>query len=131
MYLSCMYMYICIYVHIHAQMCVSLPQLVLMCTYIHICDCTPSVYLCTYILGRLLPFAHSPIVSSLLLFPCIHWCAMPADVLIVSLVYVDRLLDKDGITGALPIQSWRPVLVACLVHAPKQLVSPVCALAYM
>jgi hypothetical protein len=53
------------------------------------------------------------------LFNFASWCAMPADLLIVALVYLDRVLDKVNVSGALGAKTWRPLLVGCLVLASK------------
>jgi serine/threonine protein kinase len=44
---------------------------------------------------------------------------MPADLIIVALVYVDMLVDRDQARGVLTVQSWRPLLVGCLLLASK------------
>lgn len=53
------------------------------------------------------------------------WCALPTDLVVVSLVYVDRIVDEcveagSGSTeGVLSSDSWRPILVSCMMLASK------------
>lgn len=53
------------------------------------------------------------------IFNFASWCAMPPDLLIVALVYLDRLLKVDRCHGTLSSESWRPIMVASLVLASK------------
>lgn len=53
------------------------------------------------------------------LFRFTTWCAMPADLIVVALVYLDMLVEREHARGVLTVQSWRPLLVGCLLLSSK------------
>lgn len=53
------------------------------------------------------------------LFRFTTWCAMPADLIVVALVYLDMLVEREQAGRVLTVQSWRPLLVGCLLLASK------------
>eukprot|EP00929_Paragymnodinium_shiwhaense_P070089 TRINITY_DN35473_c0_g1_i1.p1 TRINITY_DN35473_c0_g1~~TRINITY_DN35473_c0_g1_i1.p1 ORF type:complete len:523 (+),score=56.50 TRINITY_DN35473_c0_g1_i1:92-1570(+) len=53
------------------------------------------------------------------------WCALPTDLIVVTLVYMDRLLDESVhpsgrvANGRLTASTWRPILAVCMLLASK------------